>query len=337
LEKLEKESQKPNFWLNQEKAGKISKEISSLKEEIENLAALNKETFELEEVEDFGRGDEKIEAELNEKCLALDERIKKEEVKTFFSGQYDRSGAILQVFSGAGGVDAQDWAAMVFRMYQRYCARRGFPTQVISQSFGEGIGPEGRIGLKSAIMEVKGDYAYGFLKKENGVHRLVRISPFSSQKLRHTSFALVEVLPEIKDAEVEVEIKPDELKIETYRASGPGGQYVNKTESAVRIVHIPTGISVSSQTERSQGRNKEKAMEIIRAKVYFLKQEEKKKEMKEIKGDRVSASWSNQIRNYVLHPYKLIKDLRTNVETSAVEKVLDGELEQFIEAEVKIQ
>lgn len=221
-------------------------------------------------------------------------------------------------------------------MYERYCSKKGFKTTIIHQSFGEAGGPDGRIGTKSVIMEVRGKLAYGILNKETGVHRLVRISPFSSQKLRHTSFALVEVLPEIEEREVDLEIKPDELKIDTFRASGPGGQYVNKTESAIRVTHIPTGIVVSSQSERLQGKNKEKAMKILYAKLFQLKQKNKEKELKEIKGDSISASWGNQIRSYVLHPYKMVKDLRTEVETSDAEGVLDGDLDKFIDAEIKI-
>jgi len=220
-------------------------------------------------------------------------------------------------------------------MYERYCATKGFKFAVLHQSFGDAGGPEGRIGIKSATVEIKGNYAYGILKKETGVHRLVRISPFSAQKLRHTSFALINILPEIAEKDVEIEIKPDDLKVDTFKSSGPGGQYVNKTESAVRITHIPTGIVVASQTERLQGKNKDSAMKILYAKLYQLKEESHKKELKEIKGDLISASWGNQIRSYVLHPYKMVKDLRTEVETSNADAVLDGDLEKFIEAEIK--
>jgi len=225
---------------------------------------------------------------------------------------------------------------MLQRMYERYCQRKGYKTEVLHQSFGEGGGPEGRIGTKQVSLEIKGNYAYGFLKKENGVHRLVRISPFSPKALRHTSFALVEVLPELpKIEESEIKIKPEELKIDYYRASGPGGQYVNKRETAVRITHLPTGIIASCQSERLQGMNREKALKILMAKLHQLKTERAEKELKEIKGGIISASWGNQIRSYVLHPYKMVKDLRTNIETPEVEKVLDGNLDQFIEAEIK--
>ncbi len=242
----------------------------------------------------------------------------------------------MEIFSGAGGIDAQDWATILIRMFQRYCERKGFQTKVIHQSFGEAGGPEGRIGTKSATLEIKGNYAYGFLKKETGVHRLVRQSPFSAKKLRHTSFALIEVLPEIgKKEQGEIKIKDEDLKLDTFRSSGPGGQYVNKRESAVRLTHIPTGITVSSQSERLQGLNRDKAMKVLFAKLYQLREAEKKEELKEIKGGITSASWGNQIRSYVLHPYKLVKDLRTGVENSNVEDILDGNLDEFIEAELK--
>jgi len=242
----------------------------------------------------------------------------------------------MEIFSGAGGIDAQDWATILIRMFQRYCERKGFQTKVIHQSFGEAGGPEGRIGTKSATLEIKGNYAYGFLKKETGVHRLVRQSPFSAKKLRHTSFALIEVLPEIgKKEQGEIKIKDEDLKLDTFRSSGPGGQYVNKRESAVRLTHIPTGITVSSQSERLQGLNRDKAMKVLFAKLYQLREAEKKEELKEIKGGITSASWGNQIRSYVLHPYKLVKDLRTGIENSNVEDILDGNLDEFIEAELK--
>lgn len=277
-----------------------------------------------------------MKSELKEKYDEIEKEIKKQETKTFLSGKYDRNNALLEIFSGAGGQDSQDWATMLLRMYERYCATKGFKAVVLHQAFGDAGGPEGRIGIKSATVEIKGNYAYGILKKETGVHRLVRISPFSAQKLRHTSFALVNVLPELKEKEVDIEIKPDDLKIETFKSSGPGGQYVNKTESAVRVTHIPTGIVVASQTERLQGKNKANAMKILYAKLYQLREESHKKELKEIKGDLTSASWGNQIRSYVLHPYKMVKDLRTQYETSDAEGVLNGDLEKFIEAELKL-
>jgi peptide chain release factor 2 len=267
----------------------------------------------------------------------LSKKIEKQEFKTFLSGKYDKNNAILEIFSGAGGQDSQDWATILLRMYEKYCVSKGYKISILHQTFGEGGGPEGRIGTKSVTMAINGNYAYGFLKKESGVHRLVRISPFNAQKLRHTSFALVNILPEIKEKDVEIEIKPDDLRIDTFRSSGPGGQNVNKIESAVRITHIPTGIVVASQTERLQGKNKANAMKVLYAKLYHLKEEQHVKELKEIKGDSISASWGNQIRSYVLHPYKMVKDLRTQYETSDTESVLNGKLDDFIEAELKLK
>ena len=262
-------------------------------------------------------------------------KLKKKEVEIFLSGKYDKGNAILQIMAGAGGQDAQDWATILLRMYERYCSLKGYKTKILSQSFGESGGPEGRIGIKHVAMEINGFFAYGFLRKETGVHRLVRLSPFSAKKLRHTSFALVEVLPEIAGNDAEIKVKPDDLRIDFYRASGPGGQYVNKRESAVRVTHLPTGIVVTSQAERIQGQNREKAMKILTAKLYQLEEQKRKKELKDVKGEKIDASWGNQIRSYVLHPYKMVKDLRTGLETSQVEDVLDGNLEEFIEAEVK--
>jgi len=226
---------------------------------------------------------------------------------------------------------------MLQRMYERYCQRKGFKTKILHQSFGEGGGPEGRIGTKQVSLEIEGDFAFGFLKKENGVHRLVRISPFSPKHLRHTSFALVEALPKIpKPEEIDLKIRPEDLRIEFFRASGPGGQYVNKKETAVRMTHLPTRIQVSCQSERFQAQNKEKAMELLTSKLYKFYQEKRLKELSKIKGEKVSARFGNQIRSYVLHPYKLVKDLRTGVQTSKVDEVLDGELDQFIKAEIKL-
>lgn len=322
---MEKEVQEPDFWQDKEKAIKISQEINQLQKEISDFEELE---IELELVEESG-GEQKI-------ADAFAQKLRKKEFEIFLSGKYDKGNAILSIFAGTGGQDAQDWATLLLRMYERYCSSKGFQTKILHQSFGEGGGPEGRIGTKSATLEIKGKYVFGFLKGENGVHRLVRISPFSPKALRHTSFTLVEVLPEISKAEEsEIKIGPGDLRIETFRASGPGGQYVNKRESAVRITHLLTKIQVSCQSERQQGQNREKAMKILLAKLHRLKAEEKLKELKEIKGERISASWGNQIRSYVLQPYKLVKDLRTGVEISNVENVLDGDLDKFIEAKIK--
>lgn len=262
----------------------------------------------------------------------LERKIKEKELQVFLSGKYDKGSAILSIYSGAGGQDAQDWASLLLRMYLRYSDHKGFTAKILHQTFGE-PGSEARVGTKSVTLEIKGNYAYGFLKKESGVHRLVRISPFSAQALRHTSFALVEVLPEISEAEEkEIKIKPEDLKIETFRASGPGGQYVNRRETAVRITHLPTKTTVSCQVERLQGTNRDRAMRVLYAKLYQLKEKEKEKELAKIKGKPVLIEWGNQIRSYVLHPYQLVKDLRTQMETSDVKGVLDGKLDQFINA-----
>lgn len=277
-----------------------------------------------------------LQQEISEfESIETEEDLRKMEIRTFLSGKYDQGNAILSVYAGAGGQDAQDWATILLRMYERHSAFKGFKTKILHQSFGEAGGPEGRIGTKQVTSEIRGKYAYGFLKKESGVHRLVRISPFSTQKLRHTSFALVEVLPEIKVEESEIKIRQEELKIDFYRASGPGGQYVNKRETSVRITHLPTGLTVSCQSERLQGENRKRAESLLLSKLYQMREEEQKKEISEIKNKKVSIEWGNQIRSYVLHPYKLVKDLRTNVETSKVEEVLDGKLDEFIEDEIK--
>ena len=308
-----------------------------MKEEVGEYQSLEKELEEVETLEELVGKDKSLGKEVEEKVSSLGKEIGKQEFKVFLSDKYDKGPAILSIYSGAGGQDAQDWATILLRMYQRYCERKGFNVKLIDQSFGE-VGSEGRIGTKQATLEVKGKYAYGFLKKENGVHRLVRISPFSAQSLRHTSFALVEILPEIsKEEEEEIEIKPEDLRVDFYRASGPGGQYVNKRDSAVRITHLPTNIVVSCQGERLQGKNRETAMKMLYSKLYRLKEKEGKKKIAELKGKAVSIEWGSQIRSYVFHPYKMIKDLRTGVETSNIEKVLDGEIDQFIEAEVKIK
>ena len=323
--------QQVDFWNDQVLATRTSQKVAELKEEIERLHGLQKELVDLEELQKMAP-----DHDFSEDLKKIQGDIDKEEFRLFLGGKYDKKNALLEIFSGAGGQDAQDWVAMLLRMYEKYCAKKGFRMAVLHQSFGDGGGPDGRIGVKSVTLEIKGKYAYGLLRREAGVHRLVRISPFSAQKLRHTSFALVDVLPEIDEDESQVEIKPDELRVDTFRSSGPGGQYVNKTESAVRITHLPTGLVVASQSERLQGKNKDNAMKILLAKLHQLKKDEHQKKLKEIKGDAISASWGNQIRSYVLHPYKMVKDLRTQYETSQAEEVLDGELDQFINEEIKL-
>lgn len=243
--------------------------------------------------------------------------------------KYDRGNALLYIYSGAGGVDAQDWASMLLRMYQKYCERKKLGFAVLDQNFGE------QGGTKSAVAEISGQYAFGSLRGEAGVHRLVRISPFSAKALRHTSFALVDVLPEIED--IKLEINPKDLRIDTFRSSGPGGQNVNKLETAVRVTHIPTNIAVAVQSERSQAQNKEKAMQVLRSRLAKMMEEAKVKEISELKTTGETAiEWGSQIRSYVLNPYKQVKDHRTGVESSQPDKILDGELDEFIEAELTI-
>jgi peptide chain release factor 2 len=328
---LELKTQGIDFWQNQESATQISQELSQIKEEIVDFDKLKNDLSDL-----IILSEELKEEELEKEVNRLEKRIGEKETQVFLSGKYDRKNALLSIFAGVGGRDAQDWATMLLRMYEKYCQSVGYKVKMLDQSYGEAGGPEGRIGLKSVTMEIQGKFAFGYLKKETGVHRLVRISPFSSQSLRHTSFALVEVLPDISDKDVpEIIIKPDELRVDTFRSSGPGGQNVNKRETAVRITHLPTGIVVSCQVERTQPANKEKAMKVLIAKLYQLDQEKKNKELKQVKGEKIDASWGNQIRSYVLHPYQMVKDLRTDVETSDTNGVLNGKLDEFIKAEIK--
>lgn len=313
---LEILAQEPDFWKNKERAVKVSEELAELKEQVEFWKKLEKD---LEEVKDP--------QELKE----LQEKFEKEEIKVFLSGKYDRKNAIMTIYSGAGGVDAQDWAEMLLRMYLRYVQQHKFKARVVHIATGQ------EAGIKNVTLEIDGLYAYGYLKGEAGVHRLVRLSPFNADNLRHTSFALVEVLPDFEISQLAEKIRPEDLKTDTYKASGPGGQYVNKTESAVRITHVPTGITAACQSERLQGANKKTAMKLLQIKLFQKQLESQKKEKKKLRGRKIAAEWGNQIRSYVLHPYKMVKDLRTKVETSDVERVLDGDLDEFIEKEIKIQ
>lgn len=332
---MESLTQREDFWQDPKEAAKISQELADTKEEVAKIEFLDKEAWDLEELARMS--DESLQEEIGNKILALEVRIKEQERVSFLSGKYDKGQAVLSIYSGAGGQDAQDWASMLLRMYQRYCQNKGFKTKVLSHALGEAGGPEGRIGTKSVTLDISGKYAYGLLKKETGVHRLVRISPFSAQQLRHTSFVLVEVLPELNiEDEKSIELKPEDLKIDFYNASGPGGQYVNKRETAVRITHLPTGITVTCQSERYQLANRKKAEKMLLAKLYRMREANEKAELSEIKGGKISASWGNQIRNYILHPYRLVKDARTGVESTDPESILDGNLDQFIEAETML-
>ena len=325
---LETETEEPDFWQDQEKASKISQELADLKEEINFWENLKKEVEDLLALAEITEeGDESLQKEIKEKYRDLKKRFEKERIKTFLNGPYDRRNAILTIYAGAGGTEAQDWTEMLLKMYLKYAEKKGWEAKVLE------IHPGQEAGLKQVTFLVKGPYAYGYLKGEQGVHRLVRLSPFNAKNLRHTSFALVEVLPEF-DRIPEIKIRPEDLKIETFRASGPGGQYVNKTESAVRITHLPTGITVACQSSRLQGENKERAMKLLYSKLYQYLEKKREKEKESLRGGRVAPEWGNQIRSYVLHPYKLVKDLRTGAESTQPEEVLEGELDPFIEAEI---
>lgn len=325
IKKLEKISRKENFWQNPEEAQKVMRELETLRDEIKKLSEIETELDSLAEMAELAEGDKKIKREIETRAKKIGKNLENLEFETLFSGEYDRNNAILFIHSGTGGADAQDWAEMLLRMYLRYAERKNWKAKIISESRGE------LAGIKSATIEIAGKLAYGYLKTEAGVHRLVRLSPFNAKNLRQTSFALVEILPEI-DKIKEIEINPNELKIDTFRSSGAGGQSVNKTDSAVRITHTPTGIVVASQNERSQLQNKEQAMKILKAKLYQKFIEEKKKKEKKIKGEHTEVQWGSQIRSYILHPYKLVKDHRTKFESKNPEEVLDGNLDGFIEA-----
>lgn len=335
IEQLEVLTQENDFWKDTKRAGEISEELAELKEEIKFWDNIDKELSGLTEIVEMGKMDDGLKKEIEEKLKDLEEKFKKEEFKALFSGRYDKKNAILSIYSGAGGTEAQDWANMLLRMYSRYAENRNFKTKILDINHGQ------EAGIKSATIEISGSHAYGYLKGENGVHRLVRLSPFNADNLRHTSFALVEILPDISEdtgiRQLAEEIKPDELKIDTFRSSGPGGQNVNMRSTAVRISHLPTGIVVSCQSERSQAQNKERALKLLYTKIYQKKIQEKEKEKSELRGELPSAEWGSQIRSYVLHPYKMVKDHRTNIETSDTEDVLDGNLDKFIEAEIKLK
>jgi len=288
---------------------------------------LKNEAKELKEVyKEIGSGEEFLN-DIKENILSLKKKVRDREFKTFLSGRFDKNDALVEVSSDVGGRDAEDFVAMLFRMYTRYAERKNFKAELISASYGEEGGPEGRVGMKNFSLKIKGKYAFGILKVEGGAHRLVRKSPFSSASLRHTSFAQVEVFPIIDNNDSQLEFKEDELKLDTFKSSGPGGQHVNKRETAIRVTHLPSGIVASSQSERSQAENKRIAIDILKSKIEKLNEEEKRKEQQDAKQENSGSSWGNQIRNYVLHPYKLVKDLRTQIETSNVESVLDGDLD----------
>jgi len=299
------------------------RQLAEQKKVVERWRELEKRAADAAELASLG--DSSLEAEIESEVGKLASRLDEMELEAAFSGDYDARNAILSIHAGAGGTESQDWAQMLMRMYLRWAERRGYQAEVLDVSPGE------EAGIKSAVIGVNGDYATGYLKSEHGVHRLVRLSPFDADHARHTSFALVEVLPEA-EAGVDVKIEPDDLKVETFRSSGPGGQHMQKTSSAVRLTHLPTGLVVSCQSERSQHQNKEIALKILRSRLLDLELVKRAEERAKLKGKRIAAGWGNQIRSYVLHPYKMVKDHRTDYQTSDTDAVLDGELDGFVSA-----
>ena len=319
IENLEKQTFEPDFW-NTENNQEILKNISAKKkmlEEYDNLNGLFEDVSTI--IEFIEMGDNSFENELEQKAKNLENEIDNFKTKLLLDEEYDTNNAILTINSGAGGTEACDWAEMLYRMYDRWANRHSFKVEVLDSLAGE------EAGIKSITLNIKGSYAYGYLKGEKGVHRLVRISPFDSNARRHTSFAAVNVTPEIED-DVEINIRTEDLKIDTYRASGAGGQHVNTTDSAVRITHIPTNTVVTCQNERSQLKNRETAMKILKSKLFELELEKREKEMAELKGTESKIEWGSQIRSYVFQPYKMVKDHRTKAEEGNVEKVMDGDL-----------
>lgn len=322
-------SQEPGFWDDNLRAQKISKELSHLQKRLDtwqSLALETKDALELCDIIDPNKEPQARE-DMIKTVNELEKHYHKAEIELFLNGKYDQNDAIISLYVGAGGVDAQDWAEMLLRMYMRYAEREGYTVTLLDKTSGD------EAGIKNATLEISGAFAYGYLKNEKGVHRLVRLSPFNAGNTRETSFALVEVIPKLEQ-ENDIEINKDDLRIDVFRSSGPGGQSVNTTDSAVRITHIPTGLTAQCQTERSQIQNKERAMQVIKGKLVHLMEQQQKETIAELRGD-LGDSWGHQIRSYVLHPYKMVKDLRTRYETSQVEDVLDGNLEELIEASLE--
>jgi peptide chain release factor 2 len=325
LAEIEKKTSDPNFWSNPTESQQVMRERKRLETALATEADLERRTADLAAYFDLAREGESVEADLKRELDALRQLVEKLETQTLLSGENDARNAIVTIHPGAGGTESQDWAEMLLRMYLRWAERQGFSTALNDYQAGE------EAGLKSATFSVTGEYAYGLLASEIGVHRLVRISPFDQAKRRHTSFASVFVSPEI-DEFIEIVIKPEDLRIDTYRSSGAGGQHVNDTDSAVRITHLPTGTVVSCQNERSQHKNRDVAMKILRSKLYELELEKKRAASKKIEDSKLDIEFGSQIRSYVLHPYRMIKDHRTKVEVGDVDRVLDGDLEPFIRA-----
>jgi peptide chain release factor 2 len=319
--------QAPGFWDDQESAARTSAEHASVSRRLLGFRDLERELDDLETLEEMAAEDESIAEELEEQRAAIEARLAELEEARLFSGEYDTGDAVVTVNAGAGGTDSQDWAEMLLRMLMRWAERRGMKVELKEASAGE------EAGIKSATFIARGENAYGLFSAEKGVHRLVRISPYDAQSRRHTAFAGVEVAPLVEDA-VEVEVDPEDLQIDTYRASGAGGQHVNKTDSAVRITHRPTGIVVQCQNERSQSSNRDTAMRMLRAKLIELEERRRQEEIAKEKGEAQDVGWGSQIRSYVLHPYTMVKDHRTNVEAGNAQGVLDGDLDEFVRAEL---
>jgi len=326
LIKLERAAEDPNLWDDPARAQSTMRRLARLRTEVATWRKLNQSTEDALEL--AGLGDETLRDDIAQELSNIDAELEGIEFASLLSGKYDADSAILAIHAGAGGTDSQDWAQMLERMYLRWAESRGFRTEILDRSEGE------EAGLKSVTIAVDGDYAYGYLRSERGVHRLVRISPYDSARRRHTSFALAEVYPQV-ETDTEIEILPKDLKIDTFLSAGAGGQNVQKNETAVRITHEPTGIVVTSQNERSQSQNKDNAMRVLRARLLDLERQKREEQMAEIKGEHVSAEWGSQIRSYVLHPYQMVKDHRTNHERGNTSAVLDGDLTEFMEAYLK--
>ena len=321
---LTKETSKPDFWTSQGHED-ILKELSQINSRLDSWKKIKNSFDDLATLEELlnDTSDPELESEFQAGAAALREELERANLFLLLNDEHDNANAILMIHAGSGGLDSQDWAGMLLRMYLRYCERVGFKANVIEATADEGDG------IKNATVMITGDYAYGFLKAERGVHRLVRISPFDSAHRRHTSFASVLVSPEFSD-DVDIEIKNEDLKVDTFRASGAGGQYVNRTDSAVRITHIPSGIVVTCQNERSQIQNRQTAMHVLKSRLYELALQERQQELDSIVGDKKESTWGSQIRSYVLHPYTLVKDHRTNFEKGNIQAVLDGDINDFI-------
>ncbi|QQY80087.1 peptide chain release factor 2 [Keratinibaculum paraultunense] len=328
--KLELETYKEDFWQNVDKAQKIMQELKGLNKKVEEYENLKKSVEDLKVLIELAIEEEdyQVYKEIETHYDSISEEVETFKLSVLLNGPYDKNNAILSIHSGAGGLEAQDWAEMLFRMYKRWADRKGFKVEILDYI------PDTEGGIKSVTMLIKGFNAYGYLKSEKGVHRLVRISPFDASNRRHTSFASIDVYPELDD-EIEVEINEGDLKIDTYRASGAGGQHVNTTDSAVRITHVPTGIMVQCQNERSQHSNKMTAMRMLKAKLIQLKEEEKKEKIEDLQGEYTQIAWGSQIRSYIFHPYSMVKDHRTNVEVGDINRVMDGDIDVFINEYLK--